>query len=140
MATAFKLRGEILIHDFASHVFVDEATRHDKDVGIVVLTDQMGNLWNPAEAGANRLMLVQRHINAFAGAADGDAGKHLAGFDAAGQGVTEVAVVTRVLAVGAVVLPCDTALVEVLLDVLFKSIASVIGGEAYYRLSPRPPC
>ena len=127
MATAFEIGGEELVHYLRGHIGINETTGHHEDVGIVVLADEMGNLWNPTQTGSDGLVLVERHVDAFAGAADGDAGIDLAGFDAARQGVAEVAVVARVLAVGAVVLPCNTALIEVLFDELFEGIASVIG-------------
>ena len=76
MASALKLGGEVLVHNLTSHLLVDKATRHHQHVGIVVLTDEVGNLRNPAEASADALMLVQRHVDALAASADGNAGIH----------------------------------------------------------------
>ena len=53
MTTAFELSGEVFVHNLASHVLVDEPARHYQHVGIVVLTDEMGNLRNPAQAGTD---------------------------------------------------------------------------------------
>ena len=66
MATAFEGGCEELIHDLACHVVVDETTGHHKHVGIVVLTDEVGDLGNPAQSGAHLLVLVQRHADTFA--------------------------------------------------------------------------
>ena len=61
MTTALKGSVQVLVHDLASHVGVDETTGHDKYVGIIVLTDKVCNLRYPAESGADALMLVQGH-------------------------------------------------------------------------------
>ena len=71
MATALKIRGEEFVHDLTRHVRVDETPRHDQHIGIVVLTAQMGDFRNPAQACAYALVLVQRHADAFTAAADG---------------------------------------------------------------------
>ena len=118
MATAFKLGGEVLVHDGTGSVLVNETSRHHQHVGIVVLTDEMGYLRNPAQTGTDGLVLVERHVDALAAAADGDAGEHFTLFNAAGQSVAEVTVVTRVLGIGAVVLIGIALLVEVLLHEL----------------------
>ena len=144
MATTFKLGGEVLVHNLASHLLIDEATRHHQHVSIVVLTNQVSNLRNPAQSGADALMLVQRHVDALAAATDGNAGEHLASLDAASQCVTEVRVVARVLGISSVVLILEALLLEILLYELFKSIASVIAGYAYclyfhnYKLCIKP--
>ena len=43
MATAFKSGFEEFVHNLLRHLVVDETTWHDQDVGIVVLTDEVGN-------------------------------------------------------------------------------------------------
>ena len=65
MTATFKLGREILIHDFASHILVYETSRHHQHVGIVVLTDEVRNLRNPAQTGTDALVLVQRHVDAL---------------------------------------------------------------------------
>lgn len=66
MATAFKSGFEEFVHNLLRHLVVDETTWHDQDVGIVVLTDEVGNLRNPSQSGTNTLMLVEGHGNTFA--------------------------------------------------------------------------
>ena len=59
MASAFEGSSKEFIHNLASHVVVDETAWHYQYVGIVVLTDEMCNLRNPAQTGAHLLVLVQ---------------------------------------------------------------------------------
>ena len=59
MASAFEGSRKELVHNLASHIVVDETTWHYQYVGIVVLTDEMCNLGNPAQSGAHLLVLVQ---------------------------------------------------------------------------------
>ena len=118
MATAFKLCGEVLVHDGTGRLLRDETSWHDQHIGIVVLTDEVGNLGNPAETRTDRLVLVERHVDALTGATDGDAGEYLALLDTFCQCVTEIAVVAGVLGIGAVVLIGIALLVEVLLHEL----------------------
>ena len=47
MASTLKLGGEELIHDGFGCLFAYEAARHDKHIGIVVLTDEVSNLGQP---------------------------------------------------------------------------------------------
>ena len=130
VAAAFEFGGEELIHDFAGHVFIDEAAGHHEHIGVVVLADEVGNFGNPAETGTNALVLVERHVDAFARTADSDAGEYFTFLDTAREGMTEVRVVARILSIGAVVLVFESFLLEILLDELFQGKASVIGGNA----------
>ena len=119
MAAAFELGGEVLVHNGTSGIFIDEASGHHQHVSIVVLTDEVGNLRNPAKTGTDTLVLVKRHVDALTRAADGDTREYLASFDATSQCVTEVGVVAGVLGLGAVVLIGVALLFEVLLNELF---------------------
>ena len=119
MATTLKLSRKVLVHDFARHVLVDETPGHHQHVGIVVLTDEVGYLGYPAQTGTDALVFVERHVDAFARAADGYARINLALLDATRQCMAEIAIVARSLAVGSVVLVGQTLLVEILLYELF---------------------
>ena len=119
MAATFELGGEVLIHDGTGGILVDETAWHHEHIGIVVLTDEMGNLGDPAQTGTDRLVLVERHVDALARAADGNTGIDLSLLDAFSQGMAEVGVVAGVLGVGAVVLIGVALLVEVFLHELF---------------------
>ena len=52
VASAFKLGCEVLVHDGTGGILRDETAWHDQHVGVVVLTDEVGDFWYPAEAGA----------------------------------------------------------------------------------------
>ena len=82
MAAALKLGGEILVHNLTGHLFINETSWHHQYVGIVVLTDEMGDLRNPAEACTDGLVLVECHINTLTRATDGNTREHLTLLDA----------------------------------------------------------
>lgn len=131
MATALKRGLEELVHYCGCRVVVDESARHYEHVGVVVLAYEVGYLWNPRQSGANALMLVERHVDSFAAAADANARIYLAALNAAGEGVAEVAVVAARVAVCAVVLVGKAVLFEILYDEFFQWIAGVVAGYAY---------
>ena len=85
--------GEELIHNLTSHVVVDETTWHHKNVSIVVLTDKMSNLRNPAQSGTHLLMLVKGDRDTLARAADGNTRINLTTLDTFSKGMTEVGIV-----------------------------------------------
>mgnify|MGYP003312600021 CR=1 FL=1 len=130
MASAFKVGGKELVEDAACHVVVDEAARHHQHIGIVVLTDEVGNLGLPAESGTDALMLVEGHADALAAAAHGDAGEHLARLDAACQCMAVGGIVARLLGVGAVVLVGIAMLFKILFYELFEWKGSVVAGNS----------
>ena len=127
MASTFEVGGEELGHDTVGFLAGDEAAGHDEHVGVVVLACQMGNLGYPAKGGPDALMLVQGDADAFAAAADGDAGVAFARLDGQGQGVGKVGIVAAFGGVGAEVLVGPAAGVEPLLDVLLQLEACVVG-------------
>ncbi len=114
MAATFELSGEVLVHDGTGRFLGDKASGHHKHIGIVVLTDEMGDLRDPAETGTDGLVLVERHVDALAGTTDSDAGEDLAVLDALSQSMAEVAVVAGVLGIGAIILIGIALLFEVL--------------------------
>ena len=132
MTSTLERSGEELVETGGGGGFIDEASGEDDDVGIVVLTDEVGNLGSPHQSCANALMLVERHADALAGAADGNAGIDRAVLDGLAQGMTEVAVVTAGLARRAEVAIDDAPLHEILLDEFFQRVASVVAGHPYY--------
>ena len=127
VASAFEAGGEKLGHNAVGLLAGDEAARHDEHVGVVVPACQTGNLRYPADGGPDALMLVQGDADAFAAAADGDAGVAFARLDGQSQGVGEVGIVTALGGIGAEVLVSPAAGVEPLPDVLFQLEACVVG-------------
>ena len=131
MASTLELGGEVLVHDGAGSLLRDETAWHHQHIGIIVLTDEMGNLRNPAETCADALMLVERHVDALTRTTDGDTREHLALLDALSQCMTEVAIVARVLGISAIVLILVALLFEVFLHELFQGKASVVARNSY---------
>ena len=66
MPSAFEGGGKELVHNLTCHIIVDESTWHHEHIGIVVLTNQMGYLRNPAQTSTHLLMLVERDADTFA--------------------------------------------------------------------------
>ena len=66
VSAAFKLGGKELVHYLRRHLRVDKAAWHNKHIGIVMLTNQMGYLRNPAQTCTHLLMLVERDADTFA--------------------------------------------------------------------------
>ena len=127
MPSAFKLSVEELVHDAFGGVVVDKPSWHDKHIGIVVLSYQMGNLGCPCQSGTYVLMLVQCHGNTLATSADADAGKHLALLNALGKRMTEVGIVATVFGQCAVILVFQSMSIEILFHVLLERKPCMIG-------------
>ena len=119
MATSCKLCIEEFVEALTAYVFADESAREDNDVGVVVLTDEVGNLGLPNKTGTDALMLVEGHGDAFARTAHGDAGIYFAFLDAFSQCVAIGGIVTRFFGIGAVVLVLVAFLLKIFLDELF---------------------
>ena len=105
---------------------VYEATGHYQYVCIVMLADEMGNLRYPRQSCPYLLMLVERHGNAFARSAYGYARVYFSPFYAVCQGMPEIGVVARGIAVGSIVFIVNTMFFEVLPDELFQFKACVV--------------
>ena len=118
MATAFESGLEKLVHDCTGCLVVDETAWHNQDVGIVVLTAEMGYLRNPSQTGTNTLMFVEGDADAFATAANGNAGLDLATLYSFAKGMTEVGIVATQIAICAIVLVRITMLLQILKHIL----------------------
>ena len=93
MPSALEGSGKELVHNLTGHVIVDESSRHHEHIGIVVLTNQMSYLRNPAQPSTHLLMLVQCDADTLTTTTDSDARIHLAALDALCQCVAEVGIV-----------------------------------------------
>ena len=131
MAPAFEISAEKLVHNFTGCLFVEKSAWQHQYVGIVMLAGQMCNFWHPCKPGADSLMLVECHADAFARPAYTYAGINLALLNAVGQRMAKVRIVGALFGVGAIVLVGDAFLFEVLLHKLFQGEASVIAGQTY---------
>ena len=116
MATSCKFCVEEFVEALAAYVFADETTGEDDDVGVVVLTDEVGNLGSPYKSGADALVLVERHGDTLTTATHGYTGIYLALLDTLGQCMAVGSVVAAFLSIGAVVLVFHALLLKVLLD------------------------
>ena len=119
MAATCKLGVEEFVETLAAYVLGDESAREDDDVGVVVLTDEVGNLGLPNKTGTDALVLVEGHGDAFARTAHGDARIYFAFLDAFSQSMTIGGIVTGFFGIGAVVLVLVAFLLEIFLDELF---------------------
>ena len=77
MASAFEGGSKELVHNLTGHIVVDKTTWHHEYVGIVVLTDEMCNLWDPAQTSAYLLVLVECDADTLTTTTDGNAGINL---------------------------------------------------------------
>ena len=127
MTASGKLGVEELVEALAAHVFADEAAREDNHVGVVVLADEVSNLWLPNKAGTDTLVLVEGHGDAFSRTAHGDATFHLACFYAFSQCVAVSGIVAAVFGVGAVILVFNALFLQVALDELLERKSGMIG-------------
>ena len=131
MPSAFESGGKELVHNLTGHIVVDESSRHHEHVGIVMLTNQMGNLRNPAQAGTHLLVLVQRDADTLTTATDGNAGIHLAALDTLSQRMTEIGIVHRCITPRTIVLIGITLLFQILEHEFLKCEACMITGNSY---------
>ena len=104
MAAAFEGCSKELIHNLTRHVVVDETTWHNQYVSIVMLTDKMCNLRNPAQSCAHLLVLVQGDRDTLATATDSNTGINLATLDTLSQSVAEVRIIYAGIAPSTIVL------------------------------------
>ena len=102
MAATCKLGVEEFVETLTAYVLGDESAREDDDVGVVVLTDEVGNLGLPNKTGTDALVLVD-----------------FAFLDAFSQSMAIGGVVAGLFGVGAVVLVLVAFLLKIFLDELF---------------------
>ena len=126
MSSAFKGCFEESLYAAQGFVGLDEASWHDEHIGVVVLACESGYLFHPYEGGADALVLVERHGDAFAASADAYAAFCLALFYGLGQCVTEVGVVATVLVIAAIVLVCYVVFTQILFHNLLQGEAGVV--------------
>ena len=131
VTTSGELRCKELVKALAASLLVDETAREDDDIGVVVLADEVSDFGLPDEAGADALMLVERHRDAFARAAHCDAGIDLATLNSLCQSMAKSRVVARFFGQRAVVLELHTFLFKVLLYKLFQRKGGVVAGQSY---------
>ncbi|OPZ41897.1 MAG: hypothetical protein BWY95_02484 [Bacteroidetes bacterium ADurb.BinA104] len=58
MTASFEGSGEIFVHYLTGSIGVYKTAGHNQHIGIVMLTNKMSHLRDPAETGTDTLMLV----------------------------------------------------------------------------------
>ena len=130
VASTLERSVEKYFYDFDCLIVADEASGQGNHVGIVMLAGKTGYLWNPAEGRAYALVLVERHVDALAAAADADTRIAFATFDGSGAQVGKVGVVATFLAVGAKVNVFDAVAFQVVDNCQFGGISRMVAAQS----------
>ena len=104
MTATLERSSEELVHDLLGCLVVDEASWHNQNISVVVLTNQLRDLRCPYQSSAYTLVLVECHGHALAATADGDTGIDLTIGDGLSECVSELGIVSADVAVCTIVL------------------------------------
>lgn len=132
MTPPFEFGLKVGVNNLFSFLFGDETGREHEDVSVVVLLGERGELGEPAEGGADPLMLVESHVDAVAGAAHCNAEVGLPFLDSECARVSKVGVVTGFLGMSAVILYLIALCNKIFLDFLLQEVAGMVAGESYF--------
>ena len=130
MTASFEGGLEELAHNLTSGIVIDETTGHHQHVGIVMLTDHMGNLSTPCQTGTDGLVLVQTHGHALTGTTDGDTGIDLTFLNTCCELMGEVGIVYRLVTPCTVVFVFVTVLFQPHEHIFLQRIACMVAGNA----------
>lgn len=130
MPAPFEVCGEERRQNLVRFGGVDEASRHYQHVGVVVQPCQAGDFLVPAKSGADALMLVQRHADAVAASADGDARIAFARFHSRSQRMRIVRIVDACVGVCPEIFAVQPFFCQPTLDVLFQLEAGMVGSQS----------
>ena len=134
VATAFKIGIQKGIENVLRRIGVDESTGHHADIGIVVLARQSGNFLAPAKGSAYALMLVERHVDTVAAAANSDAGIALAALHRLCQRVGIVGIVAAFRRTGTEIPIRNFSRFELRANKLLQFISGMIAGKTYRNI------
>ena len=126
MATSCKFCVEEFVEALAAYVFADETTGEDDDVGVVVLTDEVGNLWLSNKSGTDALVLVEGHAYSLATATDSNSDFHVSAIYCLTQFMSIVWIITTLFVKTAVVLVGVSFFLKIAPYKHFKCIASMV--------------
>ena len=126
MPATLKRSVEKLVHYLTCSLVVDETSGHDQNVGIVVLTCEVSNLWSPAESGTYALVLVESHGYALSRATHGYARIYLAVFYTLSQSMAISSIIATLRRESAIVFVWDALLIKILLDKLLERKGRVV--------------
>ena len=104
MSSALEVSVEKRLHHLDGLLVANEATRHCKHIGIVVLARKGSHFRNPAKGCTDALVLVESHADALSAAAHGDAGIAFTLLHSLSARVGEVGIVSTVGRISAEIL------------------------------------
>ena len=131
MAATFELGSKELFHNGRCSVGIDKATRHNKNVSIVVQANEMSNLGHPAQACTYTLMLVQRHRDSFTTTANSNTRIALPMLYSLCKGVSKIGIITTSITMGTEVFVLPSLSLKPLLYIFFQFITSMVAGKSY---------
>ena len=108
MAAAFKIGAEEHFHKLDCFVVAQESSGQSQHVSVVVASCEACNFRGPAKGRAYALVLIERHVDAFAATADANSGVTFATFYGFCAEVCKIGVITAVFALGAEVFVGDS--------------------------------
>ena len=129
VATAFEIGAEENVDNGNGFVITQESSRERQHIGIVVATREACNLRSPAECRANALVLVERHVDAFAATADSYSWITLAAFNGFGAEVSEVGIIAAVFAESSEIGVFDSVGFKVVNHSHFGGITGVVAAQ-----------
>ena len=126
VATSLEGSVEINIDNAKCGFGIDEASWHNKHIGIVMLTCKAGDVLCPREGGTNALMLVEGDVDAVSCAAHSDAAVIFSVFYGCGAGVGEIGIVARLFGICAEVVSVDSAFVKMFDNFFLEFVTGVV--------------
>ena len=132
VAASFEGGFDVFFEDLEGEVFGDEAGGKGEDVGVVVLTGEMGNLDIPAEGATYVGILINGHLDTISTSADDDAATIGAVVDDGADLMGKVGIITTVGGVGAKIFRFESHLGETSHHLLFQVVTCMVAGDRYY--------
>ena len=131
MTTALERSLEEFVHDLLCCLVVDEASRHNQNISVVVLACELCNLRIPYQCCTYALVLVESHCHAFTATADTDTWINVAVRDSFAQLVCKVRIVAAQIAVCSVILKRNVVALKVLNNKFLQCVTCVVACNAY---------
>lgn len=131
MATALETGREESVEDGGCRLVVDETTRQNDDVGVIVLAGELCHVLVPCQSGAYTLVLVKRDSHTLTATANGDARIGFTTLDTFSQWMGEVRIVYALITVGTIILHRIAFFLQVLKYELLEWITCVVRCQTY---------
>ena len=127
MTSSLKFSIKELCHDFVCSFRIDKSSGHNQNIGIIMLSGQVGYFRNPAKSCTDTLMLVQGNSDTFSATANGDSRIALASFYGNGQRMCVIRIVTAVCCKCPEILVVPSLRFQPFLYILFQFKSSMVG-------------